>query len=89
YVLKFGIKHIAHLVESRKARLVVIAVDVDYKSLVIWLPALCRRMKVPYVIVKDKARLGSLVNKRYATAVAFTAPRLEDSKELTNLIEDL
>jgi len=44
-----------------KAQLVVIAHDVDPIELVVWLPALCRKMEVPYCIVKGKARLGSVL----------------------------
>lgn len=43
-----------------KAQLVVIAHDVDPIELVVWLPALCRKMEVPYCIVKGKSRLGSV-----------------------------
>ena len=43
-----------------KAQLVVIAHDVDPIELVVWLPALCRKMGVPYAIVKGKARLGAV-----------------------------
>jgi len=70
--LKFGINHITALVEQKKAKLVVIANDVDPVELVLWLPALCRKMQVPYCIVKNKARLGALVRKKTATAVAIT-----------------
>ena len=38
----------------------VIAHDVDPIELVIWLPALCRKMGIPYCIVKGKARLGQV-----------------------------
>ena len=44
-----------------KAQLVVIAHDVDPIELVIWLPALCRKMGIPYCIVKGKARLGQVL----------------------------
>jgi len=70
--LKFGINHITALIEQKKAKLVIIANDVDPVELVIWLPALCRKMQVPYCIVKNKARLGALVRKKTATAVAIT-----------------
>jgi large subunit ribosomal protein L7Ae len=46
--------------EQGKAQLVVIAHDVDPIELVVWLPALCRKMGVPYAIVKGKSRLGSV-----------------------------
>jgi len=39
------------------AQLVVIAHDVDPIELVVWFPALCRKIEVP-CIVKGKARLG-------------------------------
>merc|ERR1711968_394530 len=40
-VVKYGINHITSLVEQKKAKLVVIAHDVDPLELVVWLPALC------------------------------------------------
>ena len=55
-VLKFGLNHITYLIEQKKAKLVVIASDVDPIELVVWLPALCRRMGVPYAIVNNKVR---------------------------------
>ncbi|XP_057289659.1 60S ribosomal protein L7a-like [Hydractinia symbiolongicarpus] len=80
--VKYGINHITNLVESKKAQLVVIAHDVDPIEIVVWLPALCRKMGVPYCIVKGKARLGKLVHKKTATAVALTAVRPEDRHSL-------
>lgn len=71
-VLKFGLNHVTTLVEQRQAKLVVIAHDVDPIELVLWLPALCRKMNVPYVIVKGKARLGHLVHQKNAACVAIT-----------------
>ena len=50
--LQYGLKHVTTLVEQKKARLVVIAHDVDPIELVLWLPALCRKMDVPFCIVK-------------------------------------
>jgi len=84
-VIKYGINHITSLVESKKAQLVVIAHDVDPIEIVVWLPALCRKMGVPYCIVKGKARLGKLVHKKTATAVAITAVKPEDKNSLDKL----
>ena len=36
----------------------MIAHDVNPIELVVWLPALCRKMGVPYCIIKGKVRLG-------------------------------
>lgn len=57
-VIKFGLKHVTTLIEEQKASLVVIAHDVSPIELVVWLPALCRKMGVPYCILKGKVRLG-------------------------------
>ncbi|RZC22746.1 60S ribosomal protein L7a-2 isoform B, partial [Glycine soja] len=60
-VVKYGLNHVTYLIEQNKAQLVVIAHDVDPIELVVWLPALCRKMEIPYCIVKGKARLGTVI----------------------------
>ena len=86
-VVKFGINHITQLVEQQKAQLVVIAHDVDPIELVVWLPALCRKMNVPYCIVKGKARLGSVVHQKTSCALAITSIKGEDKQEFSKLVE--
>ncbi|KAJ2892958.1 60S ribosomal protein L8 [Coemansia aciculifera] len=86
FVVKYGINHITSLVESKKAQLVVIANDVDPIELVIWLPALCRKMGIPYCIVKSKARLGTVVHQKTATALAITGVKPEDKQALSALV---
>jgi len=83
----YGINEIANLVESKKAKFVAIAHDVDPIELVVWLPALCRKQGIPYCIVKGKARLGLVCGKKTVTAVALTSIEKEDTKDLTNLLE--
>merc|ERR1712232_496918 len=86
-VLKYGINHVTKLIEEKKATFVVIAHDVDPIELVMYLPALCKKNDVPYCIIKGKARLGKLVNKKNATCVALTSVRAEDQKEFAQLVE--
>jgi len=85
-LLKYGINHVTTLVETKKAKLVVIAHDVDPIEIVVWLPALCRKMEVPYCIVKSKSRLGRLVHKKTATAIAITEVKPEDAGKLEQFI---
>merc|ERR1712045_403425 len=68
--------------------LVLIACDVDPIELVLWMPALCRKMDVPFMIVKDKARLGTLVHKKTAACVALVDVNKEDKGQL-NILTDL
>lgn len=104
-----GINHVTSLIESDRAKLVVIAHDVDpvevpssfpllslhpYLAsstftpffvlcshfpfqLVLWLPTLCRKKNIPYVIVKGKSRLGQLIGKKTTSVVALPEPRKE------------
>ncbi len=86
-VLKFGLKHVTSLIEDKKARLVVIASDVDPIELVVWMPALCRKMGVPYCIVKNTSRLGTLVHQKQATCVALKDVKKEDEATLKTLVD--
>jgi large subunit ribosomal protein L7Ae len=51
----------------------------------VWLPALCRKMGVPFAIIKGKARLGKLVNQKTATCVALVDVNKEDSAAFAKL----
>lgn len=85
-LVKYGLNHVVSLIENKKAKLVLIANDVDPIELVIFLPALCRKMGVPYAIVKGKARLGTLVHKKTSSVAALTEVASEDESELAKLI---
>ena len=63
--------------------------QVDPIELVVWLPALCRKMDVPYCIVKGKARLGQVVYKKTATALAFTTVKSEDQGAFAKLVDNV
>ncbi|CAH7690893.1 50S ribosomal protein L30e-like protein [Phakopsora pachyrhizi] len=84
--IKYGLNHIVALIEAKKVALVVIADDVDPIELVVFIPALCRKMGVPYCIVKNRARLGTVVHKKTAAVVAFSEVRSEDKNELVKIV---
>ncbi|KAL5276263.1 RPL7A family protein [Megaselia abdita] len=85
--LRAGTNTVTKLVEQKKAQLVVIAHDVDPIELVLFLPALCRKMGVPYCIVKGKARLGLLVRRKTCSALALTATEAGDRANFSKIIE--
>lgn len=85
--VKFGLNHVTDLVEKNKAKLVVIAHDVEPAELVVFLPALCRRMDVPYCIVKGKSRLGQVVYQKTATCLALTDVKKENAHQLEQFIQ--
>lgn len=83
--VKYGLKHVTTLIEEKKAQLVLIANDVDPIELVLWLPALCRKMDVPFLILKDKARLGALVHMKTAAVACLTGVDKADEGQLSLL----
>ncbi|MCJ1313078.1 60S ribosomal protein L8B [Agyrium rufum] len=89
FAAKYGLNHVVGLVENKKAALVLIANDVDPIELVVFLPALCRKMGVPYAVIKGKARLGTVVHKKTAAAVAITEVRPEDKSEFSKLLSTI
>jgi large subunit ribosomal protein L7Ae len=78
---------ITTLIEKKKAQLVIIANDVDPIELVLFLPALCRKMGVPYCIVKNKARLGRVVRRKTTSCIAITQGESNDRSSLNKLVE--
>lgn len=74
-----GSNAVTTLIEKKKAQLVVIAADVDPIEIVLHLPALCRKMGVPYCIVRGgRSRLGQVANLKSVAALALTAVNPED-----------
>jgi len=71
----------------KKAQLACIANDVDPIELVLFLPALCRKMGVPYCIVKNKARLGRVARRKNCTCLAITNVDSGDRGSLNKLVE--
>lgn len=85
--IKFGMNTVVSLVEQKKAKLVCIAHDVDPIELIVWMPALCRKMGIPYCVVKSKSRLGQICRRRKVTCLAITDVHREDQFKLENFAQ--
>merc|ERR1712179_880572 len=88
-VVRHGVNTVTTLIEKKKAQLVVIANDVDPIELVMFLPALCRKMGVPYCIVKNKSRLGRVCRRKTTSCLAITQVESNDRGSLNKLIESV
>merc|ERR1712062_438969 len=86
-LVRSGVNTVTSLIEQKKAQLVVIAHDVDPLEIVLFMPALCRKMGVPYCIVKGKARLGRVVRRKTVTCLALAATNPEDRSALNKLVD--
>jgi large subunit ribosomal protein L7Ae len=86
--LKFGLNHVTTLVEQSKAKLVIMAHDVDPIETMVHLPTLCRKKKVAYCFIRGKANLGKLCHMKTATCIAITEVHKEDFKDLEDLAKN-
>jgi len=87
-VIRSGVNTVTTLVEQKKAQLVAISANVEPIEIVLHLPSLCRRMGVPYCVVRGGlSRLGSATRRKTCAAVAITTINPEDKVSLTKLVE--
>lgn len=85
--IRHGINTVAKLIKKQKSLFVLIAHDVNPIDCIIWMPTLCAKMGVPYCIVKNKSKLGSLVNRKKTSCIALTYVKTEDNQDLSIFIE--
>eukprot|EP01063_Lacrimia_lanifica_P012242 TRINITY_DN1886_c0_g1_i1.p3 TRINITY_DN1886_c0_g1~~TRINITY_DN1886_c0_g1_i1.p3 ORF type:complete len:248 (+),score=149.48 TRINITY_DN1886_c0_g1_i1:75-818(+) len=86
-MVKFGIQQVTRMIEEKRAKLVVIAHDVDPIEIVVWLPALCKAQGIPYCIVKGKAALGRLVGMKTTTCLCLDAVNNEDNSTFAKMTD--
>jgi large subunit ribosomal protein L7Ae len=86
-VVTYGLQEVVQLIEKKRAKLVVIAHDVNPIELVVFLPALCRKMNVPYVIVKNKSRLGYVVHKKQCAVLALETVAAADATAVQQIVD--
>jgi len=87
-----GTNETTKAVERGKAKLVVIAEDVDPPEVVAHLPLLCEERKIPYVFVPSKEKLGSSAGIDVPAASACiveVGDALGLVKEISSRLEDL
>lgn len=85
-LVKFGLKHVTNLIETKKAKLVLISASVNPIEVVIFLPTLCRKMGVPYAIVENSTILGRLVNLKSTSCVCLCDVRPEDEATFKEIL---
>ena len=80
-----GINEVTKVVERGKAKLVVVAKDVNPPEIIAHLPALCEEKKIPLVEVAKKEDLGVAVGM----GVATTAIVIIEEGEAKDIIKQL
>ena len=87
-----GTNETTKAVERGKAKLVVIAEDVDPPEVIAHLPLLCEERKIPYIFVPNKRKLGTSAGID-VPAASVSITEVGDAvalvKEISNRIEEL
>lgn len=84
--IKHGIDTVSKLIKNRKSLFVLIANDVNPIDCVIWMPTLCTKLGIPYCIVKNKSRLGSLIGRKSTSCITLTHVNPTDNEYLEKLL---
>mmetsp|Transcript_26714 Transcript_26714/g.63121 ORF Transcript_26714/g.63121 Transcript_26714/m.63121 type:complete len:222 (+) Transcript_26714:1030-1695(+) len=84
--LKHGIESVSSLVEKKKALFVLIAHDVNPIECVVWLPSLCLEMNIPFCIIKNKSKLGKLVNRKKTSCISMSFISGKHKEEIKKII---
>ncbi len=83
--LKKGTNEVTKAIERGKAKLVVIAKDVEPKEIVMHLPVICEEKKSEYVYIPSKEELGRATGINVGTASAC----IVEPGEAKDLLEDI
>ncbi len=88
-MIKRGTNEVTKAVDRGKAKLVVIAMDVEPEEVVMHLPPLCEEKGVPYTYVPSKLELGKASGIEVQAATVAIIDAGEHSKMLDEIIKEV
>ncbi len=84
-----GINEATKAIEREKAKLVVVANDINPPEIVMHLPPLCDEKKIPFVVATSKKELGSAVGLEVPTSAVAVLDAGDAKKQLVDLTQEL
>jgi len=88
-MIRRGVNEVTKAVDRGKAKLVVIAMDVEPEEIVMHLPPLCEEKGVPYTYVPSKVELGKAAGLQVQAASVAIVDAGEHSKLLEEIIKEI
>lgn len=85
--IKIGTNETTKAIERGRAKLVVIAEDVQPKEVVMHLPSLCNEKKIPYVNVKSKQELGRAAGVNVSAASIAIVEEGDAKKDIGDIVK--
>jgi large subunit ribosomal protein L7Ae len=83
--IKIGVNEVTKNIERSKAKLVVLAEDVDPPEIMLHIPILCAEKKIPFAYVKTKDELGKAAGLKVNTSSVV----ITDEGKANKLIEEV
>lgn len=87
--IKRGVNEVTKAVEREKAKLIILANDVNPPEIVMHLPPLCEEKKIPLIVGPPKEELGTVSGLEVATSSVAILDGGEAKKQLIELIEEI
>jgi large subunit ribosomal protein L7Ae len=87
--IKKGMNETTKAVEREKAKLVVVANDINPPEIVMHLPPLCEEKKIPFIVAGTKSELGSAAGLEVGTSAVAIIDAGDAKKVLSELTEEL
>jgi large subunit ribosomal protein L7Ae len=88
-MIRRGVNEVTKAVDRGKAKLVVIAMDVEPEEIVMHLPPLCEEKGVPYTYVPSKVELGKAAGLQVQAASVAIVDAGEHSKLLEEIVKEI
>lgn len=80
--IKKGVNEATKAIEREKAKLVVVANDINPPEIVMHLPALCEEKKIPFIVAGTKTELGASAGLEVSTSAVAVLDAGEAKKQL-------
>ncbi|MBN2517637.1 MAG: 50S ribosomal protein L7ae [Candidatus Altiarchaeota archaeon] len=87
--IRIGVNEVTKSIERGKAKLVIMAEDVDPPEIMIHIPILCNEKKIPYVYVKTKDELGKTAGLKVSTSSIAISDEGKAKKQIEEIQKDL
>ena len=87
--IKKGMNETTKAIEREKAKLVVVANNINPPEIVMHIPPLCEEKKIPFIDSPSKADLGSAAGLKVPTSAIAVLDAGEAKKQLKEVVEEL
>lgn len=87
--IRIGVNEVTKAVERGKAKLVLMAEDVDPPEIMMHLPIICAEKKIPFVYVKTRDELGKAAGLKVSSSSVTIVDEGKAKKNIEDLAKEL